>query len=271
MVRETLFSQMLDLKRSLVDRCSVCNGTGIVDDRECDCRIIQRYLNHLIEVKIPSEYWELSFSDLTDVKPQKLVDLCITYSKHLAVACQKSMGLLLSGPNGRGKTSLQCAVGKVGVVQGFSVQYFTAQQYIEAVKAKNVELLSEYESGSIVLLDELDKVYIAQGSNFVGKTLEEFIRRMFSRGTAFIICTNLLESDLERTFGQSTMSILRGHLNFLLLEGDDYRNTQMNGWLSRLQKDMDYRNPHILKYARQLFEREQREDSIGWFDEEEKH
>ena len=148
------------------------------------------------------------------------------------------------------------------------MQYFTAQQYIEAVKAKDTSLLDEYESGELILFDELDKVYIAQGSNFVSKTIEEFLRRMFSRGVAFVICTNLMESDLVQTFGQSTMSILRGHLNFVVVEGEDYRDVQKDDWSARLDSAVDYWNPHIVKYAQELHGRERKEDALGWFGEE---
>ncbi len=263
-MRRKILDRMVDLREELVDQCEVCGGSGLVDGNLCDCRIIQHYLNFLIESKIPTEYWELSFDDLTEVKPKSVVAVSKHYTDKLRAATKKSLGILFMGPNGRGKTSLQCAIGKRAIVKGYSVQYFTAQQYVEAVKAKDTELLEEYESGEILLLDELDKVYIAQNSNFVSKTLEEFVRRMISRGVAFIICTNLSEEDLTKMFGESTMSMLRGHLRFLALLGEDYRNTQSADWMSRLDSEVDYWNSHILESANILRDREQQEETLDW-------
>ena len=263
-MRQKLFDEMQSLKTELVDNCEHCQGTGFNGSEECRCRVIQRYLNYLIEAKIPTEYWELSLDDLTEVKPEGIIGLVEHYTDKLKVATKKSLGLMFMGPNGRGKTSLQCAIGKEAIVKGYSVQYFTAQQYIEAVKAKDTELLGEYESGQIILFDELDKVYISRTTNFVTKTLEEFLRRMISNGCAFIICTNLLETDLVSMFGESTMSMLRGHLNFITVAGSDFRETQKTDWLSRLEADVDYSNEHILDSAYNLYARELEEEDVGW-------
>ena len=263
-MRKQLLDQMSDLKSELVDTCSVCQGHGFVEEHECSCRIVQRYLNYLIEAKIPTEYWDLALADLTAIRPQQLIVVAQRYIDKLKVATRKSLGMLLMGPNGRGKTSLQCAVGKAAITKGYTVQYFTAQQYVEAVKSKDMDLLEEYESGKIILFDELDKVYIAQKSNFVAKTLEEFIRRMISSGVAFIICTNLDQMELGKMFGESTMSMLSGHLRFLTLAGDDYRKTQNADWLDRLEDDVEYMNPHIVEFAYALHNREIQEEAVGW-------
>jgi len=263
-MRKKLIDQMTDLKAELVDGCTICQGVGFIGEHECSCRIVQRYLNGLIEAKIPTEYWDLALEDLTEVRPEQMLVVASRYIDKLKIATRKSLGMLLMGPNGRGKTSIQCAIGKAAVVQGYSVQYFTAQQYVEAVKVKDSELLEEYESGKIILFDELDKVYIAQKSNFVAKTLEEFIRRMISGGVAFIICTNLHEEELGRMFGESTMSMLRGHLRFLIMAGEDYRKTQNSDWSDRMEEDIDYMNPHIVKFASELYDRETQEEAIGW-------
>ena len=264
-MRKKLLEQMWELKEDLVDTCDTCGGSGIAGDGdECGCRVIQRYLNRLIEAKIPIEFWELSFDDLTEVRPEKLVDASRHYVSKLRVAVKKSLGMLFMGPNGRGKTSLQCAIGKEAIVRGYSVQYFTAQQYIEAVKVKDSELLEEYESGQIILFDELDKVYLAKGSNFVAKTLEEFLRRMISGGVAFIICTNLTDESLTSMFGESTMSMLRGHLRFMLMAGSDYRKTQNADWMDRLEEEIDYHGDHIVESAYMMEQREQQEDSDVW-------
>lgn len=263
-MRKKLLDQMYKLKTELVDACPDCNGSGIRDGEECECRVVQHYLNLLIEAKIPVEYWSLSFDDLTSIRPEELVETAEYYAGRLKVATTKSLGLMLMGANGRGKTSIQCAVGKKAIIEGYSVQYLTAQQYVEAVKERDTDLLEEYGSAHIILLDELDKVYIAQNSKFVPKIIEEFIRRMISSGVSFIICTNLSEEGVVRTFGESTVSMLKGHLRFMRFLGEDYRKTQNQAWLDMMEDGVEYRSPHIVEYAYKLWNREEQEQTVGW-------
>lgn len=265
-MRANLIESMRDLKRKLVGACGRCFGTGIYEGHVCECRTVQYYLNELIEAKIPAEYWELSLDSLTKVDPPDAIEVARKYIGALNRAVQRSLGIILTGKNGRGKTSIQCAIGKAAVVAGIRVQYFTAQQYVEAVKERDAELLAEYESGQLLLMDELDKVYVAQGSTFVSKTIEQFIRRMLGRGAAFVICTNMGSEQLASMFGASTMSVITGHMKLLGLRGHDFRATQQLDWDQRLEQDIDYFHPHIVELATALAAREAAEEEEMLYD-----
>jgi len=255
-MRSELLAKMYNLKAELVDECTLCGGVGIDSSlRECKCRVVQHYLNSLIEAKIPVKFWDLTFEDLSKVRPEEALRLVEHYMTSLKAAISRSLGLLFIGANSRGKTALQCIVGKEAIAQGYCVQYFTAQQYVDAAKAKGdkSKLLEEYESGQLILLDELDKVYIAKASDFVPKTLEDFVRRMISKGASLVICTNLLEEELVEMFGETTMSILQGHLKFVLLSTlIDNRLEQKKAWLARLNADVSYYHPSIVEKAYRL-------------------
>ena len=267
-MRKEIKSAMFMLKAELVEPCELCDGIGWLEPDEpgvnkpCECMIVFHYLNALIEAKIPRDYWWLAIEDL-EIDPE-LKTFCSWYAKRIDKAILNSLGILFLGPNGIGKTSMQCAIGKAGIVSGYNVQYFTAQQYIESRKAKDDILTKEYESGQIILLDELDKVYIKSRSDYVTKTLEDFLRRKTADGATFVICTNHDQETLQDVFGQSTMSMLKRHLKFIDVEGDDYGDRLQDRWNDLMKSDKDYYANQIVSMATRLMEHEKREDELDW-------
>jgi DNA replication protein DnaC len=267
-VRQEIKEAMLSLKNELVIPHEPCEGSGWLDSEvrgepnPCECMVIFHYLNTLIEAKIPREYWWLPIDDLQVAPEYK--KLCKWYSARLENAASGGLGVLFLGPNGIGKTSMQCYIGKEAVINRYSVQYFTAQKYIESRKMDDSTLSEEYENAKFLLLDELDKVYIKNRSNFVVKTLEDFIRRKTSDGSVFIICTNHDENTLENVFGQSTISMLKRHLKFINIEGSDYSETLQDNWERMMRTDRNYFDEHISECAYRLLNREREEDKVGW-------
>jgi len=267
-MRKEIKSMMLDLKAEIVDLHGPCEGTGWLESvvpgkiNPCECMKVFHYLNTLIEAKIPRDYWWLALDDLEITLKYK--KLCQFYVKRMPKAIQHGLGLMFFGLNGIGKTSMQCGIGKEGVVLGYKVQYFTAQQYIESRKTGDDDLTAEFEGGQIILLDEMDKVYIKTRSDYVTKTLEDFLRRKTAAGSVFIICTNHDTGTLEKVFGPSTMSMLRRHLRFVEVEGADYSKRLQGRWSSLMESGTDYYADEIVSMAQRMMDREIKEDDIAW-------
>jgi len=270
-MRNDLRDRMLAVRRQTVDSCAKCNGDGYLPMSEpgvlnpCDCMLVLHYLNTLIEARIPQDYWWLTLNGLTAID-KKYRELCTKYVKHLKNAAAQARGVFFYGANGIGKTSLQCVIGKAAIIAGFTVQYFTSSQLIEALRNSdvNADRLAEFETAQFILLDEIDKVYVKQGSSYVPKLLEEFLRRVVSRGTAAVMCANSTAAGFENTFGESTTSMLKRHLKFVPMKGSDYSNTLHNGWMENLTRPRDYIADPILAEAKALWIREQEEETHEW-------
>ena len=268
-MRDNIKAAMLALKAEIVDLHAPCGGDGWLEPTEpgklnpCQCMTVFHYLNALIEARIPRDYWWLGIDNLE--VDEEYTSFCRWYNRQMENAVQHALGVLFLGANGIGKTSMQCAIGKEAIVQGYTVRYCTAQQYIEATKmGKDLSLLEDYESGQFILLDEMDKVYIKARSNYVTKTLEDFLRRKTSQGAVFIICTNHDQKTLAEVFGQSTMSMLRRHLKILPVEGEDYSEKLQERWNSLMGTKTDYYADQIITMAKRLMDREIKEDDIAW-------
>lgn len=267
-MRAEIKEAMLALKAKIVVDHKPCGGHGWLEPVEpgkinpCSCMVVFHYLIALIEAKIPRNYWWLGIDDLEIHKDYR--KFCRWYNQRITRAVDQGLGVLFLGANGTGKTSMQCCIGKEAVVLGYNVQYFTAQQYIESRKADNDILTKEYESGQVILLDEMDKVYIKSKSNYVTKTLEDFLRRKSANGASFIICTNHNEETLGKVFGQSTISMLRRHLKFVDVEGEDYSKKLQTRWNLLMESNPDYYADQIVSMAKRLMDREIEEDECDF-------
>jgi len=251
-IRDEVFSQLEDIKKATVGSCLVCGSAGYLGSEvpgkvnPCKCMAVFRYVMALVLAKIPMDYWALSLNDLTiDIDYKKLIK---HYIKNLSGAKARGLGIIFFGTNGIGKTSMMCMVGKAAVIQQIPVQYFTVQQYVDAKKSDS-PLIGEFESGKLILLDEMDKVYIKQNSSFVPKTVEEFLRRMLSVNKMIIACTNYDQETFAGTFGDSIVSMLKRRSKFVDVEGMDYSNTLQGTWDDLLISSYDYYQGDIVPAA----------------------
>lgn len=265
---DKLYGDMLELQRELVDSCDVCGGAGYLtpenpgETNPCKCMTVHSYVCALMEARIPRDYWWLPLDSLEIEQTYKTFNKWFT--DRLSVAVQNSMGILYMGTNGVGKTSLQCIIGKEAVVQGYSVRYYTAQQYLEATKAKNKELLADLESPQVILLDELDKVYISQSSDYAKRTLEDYLRRMTSGDRVLVICTNGDPEYIAKMYGDSTISALTRHLKYVTVKGDDYSEKLQDRWNQVMNSTHEWYDDEIYEPAKRRMERIQQEDRSEW-------
>jgi DNA replication protein DnaC len=218
------------------------------------------YVMSLVLSKIPRDYWALKLDELQIA--EKYLNLVGYYIENLQGAVAHAKGLIFHGSNGIGKTSLMCEVGKAAVAAGYTVQYFTAQQYIDTKNDKNQDFKS-YESSQFILLDEIDKVYINQKTGFATKTLEEFIRRSLTAGKCMLICSNLDRDEFTEIFGDSLTSMVRRHMRVVDVVGSDFSSNLYDGWSDQMESHTyDYFSESIIEMA-EILNQQEREGYLG--------
>jgi len=243
---------LIKYKSKLVDSCTICNGSGYIIDDEtgldtlCDCMMVFRYIKALVTAHIPVEYWQLRLSELTDVE-KKYRDFIKRYLEHFENAINQALGVFFLGTNGIGKTALMCEIGKFAIIKGFDVCYFTAQQYISSYHKDDTD---RYSFSQIILLDELDKAYMKEGSTFVPKVIEDFLRRVISKGKIVVAASNEDLKELTSVFGASTISMIRRHLKIIGMQGEDRSDGMQRHWMRLLETDYDFMHPAIVRMAK---------------------
>jgi len=265
-LRTEVKEHLAKIRKSTVEACDLCNDGYLPSEipgelNPCKCMRVFLYLIELVKSKIPMEYWYLTLDELqVNEEYRAFVKF---YLERLDKALDRAMGVIFFGANGIGKTSLMCEIGKEVVAHGRRAQYFTVQQYIDAAKGES-PILREYNDTDMILLDEMDKVYIKKGSSYVGKVLEDFLRRSRSSGKTIVACTNYDMEAFSRTFGDSTVSMLKRHSKFLEVEGDDYSDSLHDSWKDLLDEDYDFYCPAIVEKAERLHNHVENADREAW-------
>ena len=247
------------IRDKIVGLHAQCDGTGIVctndDFEECICMKVFRYAKALIVARIPRAYWTLSLSKMTkvDAHYRKFVQM---YLQRFDTALEKGLGVFFLGVNGIGKTALACEIAKTALMRQKSVLYITAQYYIDTLYVTD-DAVAPFLDRDVIIFDELDKAYIKEGSTFVPRKVEDFLRRSLSAGAVIILCTNMNEESsdpneetIATTFGESLVSMLKRQIKFVHMDGEDVSNSLHSGWMSRLKEDYDFFSPDLVKAAK---------------------
>lgn len=258
MFSETIKQKLSALKSQTVGLCETCGGEGYLPLKKhpgrlkrCECMIVFKYLMELTISNIPQDYWDLTLAKMQIADEYKRV--IKNYLAHLKNAIAQGLGLVLTGPNGIGKTSIMCYVGCRAIVHNYQVRYFTLSQFITATQKNNQQFIDHINEAQLLLIDELDKKYSKKGSDYVVKTFDEHLRGWFSDGKTVILCTNWTTADLQQNFGESLVSLMKRRCDFLEMVGDDFSDYIQAAYWERLRHQKDLVTECITKQA---YERE---------------
>jgi DNA replication protein DnaC len=181
------------------------------------------------------------------------------YFENFDNALAQALGIIFLGPNGVGKTAMMCEIAKEAIVRGVVPYYITTQRYINMAMRSGPEILARMTGDTkMVLLDEVDKAYIKEGSDYVPKAFEDFLRATISSGRIVIAASNEDEAGLESLFGQSTLSMVRRHLKVVPVAGPDFSDGRQDNWSKMLKEKMDWFHSNIVKMANE------RHANLGW-------
>ena len=240
MFSESVKKKLCELHEQIVGACETCGGDGYLPLKNqqgrlkrCECMIVFKYLMELTIAGIPQDYWDLTLKKMEIADVYKAV--ARKYLVHLKNAITQGLGLVFTGSNGIGKTSIMCYVGCRAVVRNYQVRYFTMSQFITATQKDNQQFIDYVSEGQLLLIDELDKKYSKKGSDYVVKTFDEYLRGWFSEGKSVILCTNWSVSDLRQNFGESLLSLLKRRCDFVEMAGEDFSDYIQSAYWERLQ------------------------------------
>lgn len=141
-------------------------------------------------------------------------------------------GLCLFGSNGVGKTMIACIVAKEAYRHRYSTRRVTFVEYMSRYTnvwgARSIEekdtalddLYNNYKAVEFLVLEEVGKEVDSKAS---APILEDLLRYREDNGLVTIMCTNLSPSDIEKRYGVSVYSLLKGNMTPIRIEGIDKR------------------------------------------------
>ena len=179
---------------------------------------------HFRLMRLPCRFWEVSFDQITS----ELRDIIGGYCRNVDRMLDNGEGLLLWGPNGRGKTAAAAFVAKEVRRTGATVLMVTAASLIDSVLEKTKMeddglLIDRARTVDFLLLDDLGKEH-PSASGFSDRILENLFReRGAARLTTWITC-NMDPDGLRQRYKKSMLEVLKEQVVPLKVEGDNRRD-----------------------------------------------
>ena len=190
----------------------------------------------LLRMRIPRRYWTVQPDQIsTSLVPgtdMSVRDLMRQYSDDLNERVRQGKGLLLWGPNGRGKTSIAVVLAKEFRRHGHPVLYMEAADMKRVVIER--EMFDDEQSYwdrtlnvRVLILDDLGKGSVDE-TGFGMRLLDELIRHRNAHQLVTIITTNWRTSELAKSVMPSTAASMLEHVKPVEIVGVDRREMAAN-------------------------------------------
>ena len=175
------------------------------------------YLKHS---SIPTDYWDLDFSDVSMGTNKDVVDKCLEYCNSLGNKTVKK-SLYLYGENSSGKTTAMCSIGKCCIKRGLKIKFILSSDLLSLLQktsgySVNPELEAEksnLESCDVLLIDELfdstkSLVWKGESKNLIVAEWDSFMRHLISNNKKIICTSNILPLRISSDYSKSLYELV---------------------------------------------------------------
>ena len=219
--------------------CRLCNDTGYIDGKMCDCMKKEMQKQSLFYSNIAPALLNVNIEDFNinyyADTPDENGKIPREEIKYILEKCEEFIDkfgahdlkdLFFFGSTGLGKTFLSAAIAKKVLEKGFSVVYYSARQLLammtdfEFGKApEKKEACESIFSADLLIIDDLGS---EQQTAVSASTLFDIINTRMLNGKKMIINTNLAAKDLHSLYSDRIFSRLT-EFERLKFIGEDVR------------------------------------------------
>lgn len=220
--------------------CPVCNDTGVVGNRYCDCfkRLVKSLQTETLNKVSPAgdstfENFRLSYyRGVTDpetgvdayARMGQIASYCEAYAEDFSLT---SPSLILYGNTGLGKTHLSLAIANKAIEKGFNVVYGSAHNLLSEIEKEHFGRLKTDDSpednvlnADLLILDDLGAEF---STSFTTSMVYNIINTRILKGLPTIISTNLWYEEIGDKYGNRVYSRIIGSYTPLEFAGKDVR------------------------------------------------
>lgn len=184
---------------------------------------------------VPKKFHKQTIEDFLTYGERDLIkvkEAISDYLNRLPEAFDDNQGLLLYGSNGVGKTFISCMIVKEAYRHRYTAHRVTFVEYINSYtrmwgaktpEEKDLleqEFYNSYKAVEFLVLEEIGKEI---DSKVAAPILEDCLRYREDNGLVTIICSNLGVKDMRERYGASILSLMKGNMTPICIEGKDKR------------------------------------------------
>lgn len=216
--------------------CAKCKDYGYTGNILCECT--KKLLSvHALEAsglgkglsgKTFDNFSMKYYTGEDRVNMEKVLEICRKYASQFS---EESPSLLFLGKTGLGKTHLSAAIAGVVAAKGYSVVYESAQKLFDTYELSrfgkdpdSVERVGLYENCDLLIVDDLGTEC---ASPYTAANFFALLNLRLVNGKAILINTNLKRPEIEKNYGERTLSRLFGDFKVLLFKGQDVREQKI--------------------------------------------
>lgn len=232
------------LRDLAVSLCPDCHGTRRRDMEgemwDCDCSV--QFARRLGDAEFPAAFDGIALGDThwEYVLPEDTRAMLLEYVANLDAYLDESMGLILLGPVGSGKTHVAIGFAKLAIAHGYDALFINAPAWFQELRESYAEsssaerdLMREMKDAPILILDDLGA---EKPSDWMRERLYLVVNHRVLSGAVTIVTTNAPLEQLEHNVGERVMSRLYGNALTLSLASSDYRRKEREERLARVRQ-----------------------------------
>ncbi len=220
--------------------CPLCEDTGFVENKLCDCHIKvlkdlafeeagkNSPLKFCLFSDFSLDYYPEKISSDEAMSPRDKMEKILSFCKEYARGFDlNSYSVLMMGQTGLGKTHLSLAIAGEVIKKGYTVLYNSAQNIFNTLQKERFgksDTNGAYEAMvlecDLLVIDDLGAEFSTQ---FTNAALYNIINTRINAGLPTIISTNLSFVEIENLYSPRISSRLLGEFSVLQFAGTDIR------------------------------------------------
>lgn len=199
---------------------------------------------HLEASDLPRKYWEASLDRIPKTPATlKYLPTIERYIKKMPSLIPKGKGLLLHGPNRKGKTSIAAILLKEAIRCRFDAHFIRGADLIDATfKHRMIDddtsVIDVIRDVDLLIIDDVGKSIIESRTGSLEAVFDNTLRARESELKATIITTNLSQKDQVEVFKPSMLELMKECMFPILVDGHSFVDEERAVFATELAKDL---------------------------------
>lgn|SRR5574344_20201 len=237
-------------KRRIIDVCKKCNGTGFIAANTngydtsivCDCQKLVKRNVHLLDWGMPRKFLDDDKWNINLLKDKPFYDIVNNYINNFIDNYDNGKGLFLTGPHGRGKTTIECVIAKKvsGMINpdtfenklrfnvGFSMyDDIVKKQFSKNTNEQEIMKFFLYKS-DLLIIDNVGNETGKNDNQFSQRLLEMILRKRDNDMLPTIISSNYNIDEIAREYNIDVKDFIIQNDEIVYISGDNHRIQKKN-------------------------------------------
>lgn len=233
------------MKRMIVKTCDICHGEGQVLKEDgiystytmCTCMKTMMRNIRLLDWGIPKKFLDDSKWNLKLLEDKPYYNYVINYVNNFQDNYDNGKGLFLYGPHGRGKSTIECVIGKL-VSQMYNADSLSDEKYFTVAFSLFDDIIKRQFSkdnndvkqnklflykSDLLIIDNVGNETGKNDNQFSQRLLEMILRKRDNNCLPTIVSSNFNIDEIENEYNIDVKDFIIQNDEIVYVSGDNHR------------------------------------------------